>query len=132
MGAHDEIYTKNEATARLRICRRAHSEFIASSPPVRPSARVSKVAELLDDDPSQIRRMIARGDLEAHRQGKRGVRVYLDSVENWQRNNPIRTTKSGVPRQPNPPTPRSGTTNTAHRRAVAHLQALGLVQSSRP
>src|SRR5690242_18406488 len=51
---------------------------------VRPSARVATVARLLECDPGDIRRLIAVGQLEAHGKGKRGVRVFLDSVQAYQ------------------------------------------------
>lgn len=51
---------------------------------VRASARVAKVAALLDCAESDIRRMIEAGKLEAHGHGIRGVRVFLDSVASYQ------------------------------------------------
>jgi excisionase family DNA binding protein len=51
---------------------------------VRPSARVSKIAELLDCDDSQVRRLVRSGRLQSHRIGKRGLRIYLDSVVEYQ------------------------------------------------
>jgi excisionase family DNA binding protein len=51
---------------------------------VRPSARVSKIAELLDCDESQVRRLVRSGQLQSHRIGKRGLRIYLDSVVEYQ------------------------------------------------
>ncbi|HEX4027483.1 MAG TPA: helix-turn-helix domain-containing protein, partial [Rhizomicrobium sp.] len=51
---------------------------------VRPSARVSRVADLLDCDESEVRRLIDGGELQAHGLGKRGVRVFLDSVAAYQ------------------------------------------------
>lgn len=51
---------------------------------VRPSARVATVAELLDCDESDVRRMVREGRLAAHRHGIRGIRVFLDSVRAYQ------------------------------------------------
>lgn len=51
---------------------------------VRRSARVSTVARLLDCDESQVRRLVRAGTLEAHRIGKRGLRIFLDSVTTYQ------------------------------------------------
>lgn len=110
----------------------AHLSAVIDTPVIRPSASVNAVAAMLGDVPSQIRRMLARGDLEGHRQGKRGVRVYLDSVEAWQRDNPITPVKSAKKAAPPAPKPLSGATRAAHRHAVAHLQGLGLVPASRP
>jgi hypothetical protein len=50
----------------------------------RPSARIARVAELLDCDESQVRRLIDKGALDAHGLGKRGLRVFLDSVADYQ------------------------------------------------
>ena len=50
----------------------------------RPSARVSRVADLLDCDESDVRRLLDVGELQAHGLGKRGVRVFLDSVADYQ------------------------------------------------
>jgi excisionase family DNA binding protein len=94
-------------------------------PIVRPSARVGTVARLLDDDPSQIRRMIRRGQLEAHREGKRGVRVYLDSVEAWQKANSICPVSAPV--APAAPAEPSRASRAAHGQAMTHLRALGVV-----
>lgn len=51
---------------------------------VRNSARVATVARMLDCDASQVRRLIRCGALEFHRVGKRGIRIYLDSVAAYQ------------------------------------------------
>lgn len=51
----------------------------------RPSARVARVAAILDCDPSDVRRMLRAGELEGHGKGIRGKRVYLDSVAAYQR-----------------------------------------------
>lgn len=50
----------------------------------RPVLRVSKVAALLDLDESQVRRLIETGQLHAHRIGKRGIRVFEDSIVRYQ------------------------------------------------
>lgn len=99
-------------------------------PEIRPSARVSTVARLLDDEPSQIRRMLARGDLEGHREGKRGVRIFLDSVAAWQARGTLKPTKSPEKDRPTPPPPRSRATQAAHRHAVSLLQDLGVMPRS--
>lgn len=51
---------------------------------VRNSARVATVARMLDCDASQVRRLIRTGALEFHRIGKRGIRIFLDSVAAYQ------------------------------------------------
>jgi hypothetical protein len=100
-------------------------------PTIRPSARVKTVAQQLDEDPGQIRRMIRNGQLQAHRTGKCGIRVFLDSVEAWQRDNTVKARKTTDIAAPDMPRPRSRATQAAHHQAVAHLQSLGLVPVSR-
>lgn len=102
----------------------------AIEPVVRPSARVKRVAALLDEDESQIRRMVARGDLEAHRTGKRGIRIYLDSVEHWQQTHAVTPTaqSQSAPTAPQRHVQPSPATRAAHRHAMAELRALGLVE----
>lgn len=51
---------------------------------VRPSARIKTVAKLLDCNQSQVRELVTSGALESHRIGKRGWRVFLDSVAAYQ------------------------------------------------
>jgi excisionase family DNA binding protein len=50
----------------------------------RKSIRIREVAKLFDCDEGQVRRLIKQGALEAHTVGKRGKRVYLDSVSAYQ------------------------------------------------
>jgi len=101
---------------------------IAMDPDVRPSARIAAVAALLDEHPSQIRRLVAAGRLEAHRVGKRGIRVYLDSVAVFQCDHPVGRTAAAPPAvSPAGPKPVKPATKAAHRQAMSHLRGLGLV-----
>jgi hypothetical protein len=100
-------------------------------PVIRPSAKVATIARKLEQDPGQIRRMVARGDLEAHRTGICGIRIFLDSVVAWQQSNPVKANKSAGITSAEAPKPPSRATQAAHRQAVAHLQNLGLVPGSR-
>jgi hypothetical protein len=100
-------------------------------PVIRPSAPVSAIAQLLATRESQIRRMVARGDLQAHIVGKRGIRVFLDSVEALQRDQLVKAKKPDLAGQAPPPKPMSGATRAAHRQSVGYLQGLGLVPASR-
>jgi hypothetical protein len=60
----------------------------------RRSARVKTVAkDYFDSDQTQVRRLIDAGELETYTIGKRGVRVFLDSVAAYQQ----RKTKSAKP-----------------------------------
>lgn len=56
---------------------------------VRPSVRLERVMQILDADERSVRRLIDRGELQAHGIGKRGVRIYLDSVLAYQESRAI-------------------------------------------
>lgn len=92
-----------------------------TQPAPRRSARVATVATMLDMDESQVRRMVADGTLESHRIGKRGIRVYLDSVSAWQSAGDA--PRGQKPRQPQ----KSPVTATAQRRALRILQDAGVL-----
>lgn len=101
------------------------SDGIENSP--RPSARVGKVAQMLDCDESQIRRMIKSGQLTGHRIGKRGWRIFLDSVAEFQ-------THGGAPLAPRYSTrdnksvsQPSRACRRAHAQAMAELQKAGVL-----
>ena len=100
-----------------------------SAPPaetvVRESRRVATIAHMLELDESQVRRLIGEGALEAHRIGKRGLRVYLDSVAAFQ----DARTRPATIRTPCEKTraARRSVATAAHRRAMASLRADGLV-----
>jgi hypothetical protein len=91
----------------------------------RPSARVATVAELLDCDPGDIRRLIRDGELETHGKGKRGLRVYLDSVRDYQ----VRQARQTRPRSPDAGAlrRRAPASTAAHLAAMASLRAKGIV-----
>lgn len=90
----------------------------------RVSARVKHVASILDCDESQIRRLIETGDLEAHRLGKRGVRVYLDSVEAYRARGAISASRpTGQTHKPLI----SNATRRATASALAELRAAGII-----
>lgn len=101
--------------------------LLIDSPIIRPSARVRAVADMLGDDPSHIRRMVKAGDLQAHRHGKRGIRIFLDSVEAYQRDQTING-QSRAAKNCAPPKVMSGATKTAHRHAVNFLESIGLMR----
>lgn len=93
---------------------------------IRPSARVRTVAKLMEEDDSEVRRMVARGDLEAHRKGKRGIRIYLDSVADFQRRRELAPV--GSHRLAAFDTgPERAITNAGHRAAMASLRKDGIV-----
>ncbi|MBI1209550.1 MAG: helix-turn-helix domain-containing protein [Azospirillum sp.] len=90
-------------------------------PPLERSVRVDVAAEILDCSACQVRKLIRRGDLTAHRVGTRGIRVLLSSIDRYRAAMTLTPAgKAGPP--PSPPQPPS----PAHFEAVAYLQSLGI------
>jgi excisionase family DNA binding protein len=92
----------------------------------RPTGTVKTVAEMLATHQSQVRRMVQTGELEAHRIGKRGVRIFLDSVADFQ----TRTTRESLrgSESPKPKIRRNAASTAAHRAALAILKAKGCLR----
>jgi hypothetical protein len=98
----------------------------AIDPPViRPSARVATVAAALDCHPCDVRRLVAAGDLEAHGKGVRGIRVYWDSVADYQTRKAL-PARGGAAQVIHRPKARAPASTAAYRAAMAGLQAKGL------
>lgn len=95
----------------------------ASPTLIRPSVTVATAASRLETEGSAIRRLIRSGALQGHRMGKRGVRIYVDSIEAYQRGRPLDAT----PGAPAPGKARQPHRTAAHREAVALLASLHLV-----
>lgn len=95
---------------------------------IRQSRKVATVAAALELEESQVRRLVETGQLEAHGIGKRGLRIYLDSVAEYQ----ARTARKalGIPeaggrraaRQD-----RARTSGAAHKAAMDQLRRDGLL-----
>jgi excisionase family DNA binding protein len=86
---------------------------------------VATVAQLLDCHPTDVRRLVHSGELQTHRKGVRGVRVFLDSVQAYQERQthpaPRRVATAIHPlKRPFPPA------TVAFRAAMAGLKAKGL------
>ena len=94
------------------------------------SVRVSTAAKLLDADESLVRTLLRDGDLEGHRIGTRGVRIYVSSIETYQQRG--RLQKTGGNKEPKRQPPRKP--SAAHREALASLHELGIFaqDASRP
>jgi hypothetical protein len=90
---------------------------------VRPSAKISRVAAMLECDQSDVRRMLRRGEIEAHTIGKRGIRVFLDSVAAYQER------KRQVPAPPRREVHRLRkiANSKAHREAMEELRKEGII-----
>lgn len=99
---------------------------LASAVVPRRSSRVRTIAGLLEIDESQVRRLIDAGELESHKIGKRGVRVFLDSVAAYQ-------ARQSEPERKLPPkqrlaAKRRAVTSAAHQNAMRDLRRLGVIQ----
>jgi hypothetical protein len=103
--------------------------YIAADPSafqVRASARVATVAQLLDCHPADVRGLLLKGELEWHRKGIRGIRVFLDSVRDYQDRQASPRQRCAAPlvhRRKHP----SGASTAAFRSAMAGLAAKGLL-----
>jgi hypothetical protein len=86
---------------------------------------VARVAEILDCAERDVRRMIEDGDLEAHGKGKRGVRVFLDSVSDYQASRLLAV--KGKRKLAKPETKRIHASGAAHLSAIAELRKSGLL-----
>lgn len=97
----------------------ASAEEIAMAARLRPSVRPATAASLLDCDRSQVYKLIKSQELETHGLGKRGVRIYVDSIEGY------RERRAGV--APKLLAKRPKKLGAEHHEACAHLRALGLL-----
>lgn len=100
-----------------------------AGPDMRESRRVRTVAAMLDADETTVRRLIETGELESHTIGKRGVRVYLDSISDYQ----ARQARTARPRPPDQgqaamrrPRP-AAASSAAHSAAKAWLRSQGIL-----
>lgn len=92
---------------------------------VRPSTTVAEVARMLTCHPDEIRKMLRRGELEGHRKGIRGVRIFLDSVVAYQQFNSLY--HSEKPKQIRNKRHRLSMSNAAFREAMERAKKLGIV-----
>ena len=87
----------------------------------RSAAKVKTVAALLDADPAIVRRLVNKGELESFTIGKRGVRIYLDSVADYQQRQARQTPPRAAERQQ-----RRQVSRAAAREAIEGLRKLGV------
>lgn len=81
------------------------------------------MAKILEWDESQVRRAVETGALEAYRICKRGIRVYIDSVREYQESRKVAPTKKTILGKPG----RTRISTRAHRAAMEELRARGIV-----
>jgi excisionase family DNA binding protein len=84
---------------------------------------VRQAAAILGADESYIRELVRAGDLQAYRRGKRSIRVFEDSLADYQARAAI--LPSGGKRRQAAPRPRLA---APQREALAYLASIGLVK----
>lgn len=92
---------------------------------VRPAVRVKKAAALLDMNEAHVRELVDRGELESFRIGRRGIRIYLDAIADYQKRG-ARRARAGVPGVDAGPR-RNVTSSAKYREAVAALRRMGVL-----
>lgn len=95
---------------------------------IRPSVRVKTAARQLDMDETQIRRLLNSRQLEGHRIGVRGIRIYADSIAAYQQRQNFGGRDATAPEGGK--SSRARRPSAAQREAIAFLAARGLVSSS--
>lgn len=87
------------------------------------SVRVGTAAAMLDADPSHVRKLLKAGELEGHTLGKRGVRIFVASIEAYRERGRI----AAGQRAPAPRPKRQAPPSAEHLEALAFLQQAGLL-----
>jgi excisionase family DNA binding protein len=129
---HDEKLRARADNARKRMTFRPHIAGNPAEAP-RPSGTVKHVAEVLDAHQSQVRKLVRSGELESHIIGKRGVRIFLDSVASYQaRSIPSSTLTHESPKPIIRRKPANPADIAAHRSAKATLIACGVLGDAPP
>jgi excisionase family DNA binding protein len=100
----------------------------ADLPGIRQSVRVATVAKALDMHERDVRQLIDDGELETHRKGKRGVRVYIDSVAAYQlrQARPSCRQKEVISDARASPEEHAAHRTPGYREALAYLAKLGI------
>lgn len=80
--------------------------------------RVKTAARVLDADESHVRDLLRAGELKGHRWGKRGVRIYASSIDDYRRRQALGA-QPHEPPKPSRPKPAAG-----HAEALAYLRDL--------
>jgi excisionase family DNA binding protein len=87
----------------------------------RESVCVNRAAEILACDPSYVRKLIKRGRLDAYRMGRRGIRIFADSLRAYQETN-----RMGFTTKNNELKTRPAWRTPQHREALAFLRQSGI------
>ncbi|HLY90008.1 MAG TPA: helix-turn-helix domain-containing protein [Acetobacteraceae bacterium] len=92
--------------------------------PVDPSVKVSTAAAILDCDESFVRKLVKDEELSSHQLGKRGIRIYLSSIEDYRRRSTV-LAAGGTPAAGKPkPKPKQ---SASFNEAMAFMKSRGLV-----
>lgn len=93
---------------------------------VERSITVEEAASVMGADVSTVRKLMRAEELRGYRLGKRGVRVYVSSIREYQERQGLQ----GAGKAPKAAPVRKRTPTPAHREAVAQLAALGIMAST--
>lgn len=88
----------------------------------RESISVQRVAKILGCHDSEVRKLVADGDLQGWTLGKRSIRIFLDSVTSYQQRQ-LRPATAKT--QAAPAAKRRTVTNAAHENAMRRLRVAG-------
>lgn len=104
------------------------SPDIGLLPNHRPSIRVSKAAAILEVNISTIYRLIRSGALEAHRIGKRGVRIFADSLRHYQEQGKINCPGTEESKSVFQESKTLTSSNPSYRDAIEYLRSIGCLK----
>ncbi len=110
--------------------RRAVDPALAELLPEGPSCTVKDAASLLSMPTSEVYQAVHAGDLRGHRVGKRGIRIYVRSIAEYQESRSIaprrqRTSSPSKPVAASEVPTKAPSSN--HREALAFLHGLGVI-----
>ncbi|AWJ85130.1 hypothetical protein TSH58p_17345 [Azospirillum sp. TSH58] len=86
---------------------------------------MTEAATVMGADESTIRKLVVSGELLGYRLGKRGVRIYVSSIQDYQQRRAIVT--AGERKAKAPPTAPRRRNDAAHKESLAGLAALGII-----
>lgn len=89
--------------------------------PLEASVRVKTAARVLDADESHVRELLRHGELKGHRWGKRGVRIFVSSIDDYRRRQALGGKPAEPPKPPRPKPP------AGHAEALAYLRDLDVL-----
>lgn len=117
-------------TASLRLASDPAIADLVAMGKLRPSIPIEAAAAAISVDESWARKLLAAGELEGHKVGTRAIRVYVDSIEAYQKGHPLggRRRESAPRSRPEP----RRLEHAGHREAVAALMEAGALAQDAP